>query len=184
MEKKEDRRTAMTRRMLKEALTEMLREMDIYHISIRELCQRADVNRTTFYKYYGSQFDLLGDMEKDILDLLSKAIKEHAANPVMIIKTVCEYLEEHLEFGRLIINNNVDPLFPQKLFGGKLFFACVLLVTAQGSRRRQLHNGVRLHRVPLHHFQAAVAKNLTAVSLFAALHTAHPSWWELPDPAD
>ena len=116
MEKKEDRRTAMTRRMLKEALTEMLREMDIYHISIRELCQRADVNRTTFYKYYGSQFDLLGDMEKDILDLLSKAIKEHAANPVMIIKTVCEYLEDHLEFGRLIINNNVDPLFPQKLF--------------------------------------------------------------------
>ena len=36
-------------------------------------------------------------------------------NP-MIIETVCEYLENHLEFGRLIINNNVDPLFPQKLF--------------------------------------------------------------------
>ena len=76
----------MTRRMLKDALTEMLRETDIYHVSIRELCQRADINRTTFYKYYGSQFDLLTDMEN------------------------------HLEFGRLIINNNVDPLFPQKLF--------------------------------------------------------------------
>ncbi len=106
----------MTRRMLKDALMEMLREMDIYHVSIRELCQRADVNRTTFYKYYGSQFDLLGDMEKEFLDFLSKAIREHAENPVMIIETVCEYLEEHLEFGRLIINNNVDPLFPQKLF--------------------------------------------------------------------
>ena len=116
MEKKEDRRVTMTRRMLKDALMEMLREMDIYHVSIRELCQRADVNRTTFYKYYGSQFDLLGDMEKEFLDFLSKAIREHAANPVMIIETVCEYLEEHLEFGRLIINNNVDPLFPQKLF--------------------------------------------------------------------
>ncbi len=30
MEKKEDRRVAMTRRMLKEALTEMLEETDIY----------------------------------------------------------------------------------------------------------------------------------------------------------
>ena len=59
MEKKEDRRIAMTKRLLKAALIELLKEQDIYHISIRELCERADVNRTTFYKYYGSQFDLL-----------------------------------------------------------------------------------------------------------------------------
>lgn len=116
MEKKEDRRVAMTRRMLKEALTELLREKDIYHVSIRELCLRADVNRSTFYKYYGSQFDLLGEMEKDFLDFLSGAIREHAAHPARILETVCGYLEKHLEFGRLIVNNNVDPLFPQKLF--------------------------------------------------------------------
>ena len=116
MEKKEDRRVAMTKRMLKDALTELLRETDIYHVSIRALCQRADVNRTTFYKYYGSQFDLLADMENDLLCFLSKTITEHAANPRKIIETACEYMEAHLEFGRLIINNNVDPLFPQKLF--------------------------------------------------------------------
>ena len=116
MEKKEDRRVAMTKRMLKDALTELLREMDIYHVSIRELCLRADINRTTFYKYYGSQFDLLADMENDLLVFLSDTIREHADDPVRIIETACEYLESHLEFGRLIINNNVDPLFPQKLF--------------------------------------------------------------------
>ena len=48
MDKKEDRRTAMTKHVLKDALIEMLKEKDIYHISIRELCERADVNRTTF----------------------------------------------------------------------------------------------------------------------------------------
>lgn len=116
MEKKEDRRVAMTKRMLKEALTEMLREVDIYHVSIRELCQRADINRTTFYKYYGSQFDLLADMENDLVEFLSNTIREYASNPKIIIRTVCEYMENHLEFGRLIINNNVDPLFPQKIF--------------------------------------------------------------------
>lgn len=116
MEKKEDRRITMTKRMLKEALTDMLRETDIYHVSIRELCQRADVNRTTFYKYYGSQFDLLADMENDLLGFLSKTITEHATDPNRIIESACEYMESHLEFGRLIINNNVDPLFPHKLF--------------------------------------------------------------------
>ena len=116
MEKKEDRRVAMTRRLLKDALTDILRTEDIYHVSIRELCQRADVNRTTFYKYYGNQFDLLADMENDLLEFLVSTIREHAANPVKIIETICEYLESHLEFGRLIVNNNVDPLFPQRLF--------------------------------------------------------------------
>ena len=116
MEKKEDRRVAITRRMLKEALTAMLRETDIYHVSIRELCLRADVNRTTFYKYYGSQFDLLADMEKDMLDFLSAAIRDNASDPEKIVMAACEYLEDHLEFGRLILNNNVDPLFPGKLF--------------------------------------------------------------------
>ena len=77
MEKKEDRRIAMTKRLLKAALIELLKEQDIYHISIRELCERADVNRTTFYKYYGSQFDLLTDMEKDMLDFIAKAIDRY-----------------------------------------------------------------------------------------------------------
>ena len=81
----------MTRRMLKDALTDLLREVDIYHVSIRELCQRADINRTTFYKYYGSQFDLLADMENDLLVFLSDTIREHADDPVRIIETACEY---------------------------------------------------------------------------------------------
>ena len=48
--KKEDRQVSLTKRMLKDALTKMLREMDIYNVSIRDLCQRANINRTTFYK--------------------------------------------------------------------------------------------------------------------------------------
>ena len=126
MEKKEDRRVTMTKRLLKDALTEILRSEDIYHVSIRELCQRADVNRTTFYKYYGNQFDLLADMENDLLEFLVSTIREHAANPVRIIVTICRYLESHLEFGRLIVNNNVDPLFPQRLFAQEILRESVM----------------------------------------------------------
>ena len=116
MKKKENRRIMMTKRMLKEALIEMLKEKDIYHISIRELCENADINRTTFYKYYGSQFDLLTDMENDMIEFLTKTIKSNEADPEKIISSACKYLEENLDFARLIINNNVDPTFAQKLF--------------------------------------------------------------------
>ena len=129
MEKKEDRRVTMTKRMLKEALTEMLREVDIYHVSIRELCQRADINRTTFYKYYGSQFDLLADMENDLLDFVTDAIRRNESDPVSIISAACRYLEGNLEFARLIINNNVDPLFPQKIFSLAVLREAVMIKT-------------------------------------------------------
>ena len=115
MEKTEDRRVAMTKRMLKDALIDMLKEKDIYHISIRELCERADVNRTTFYKYYSSQFDLLADMEKDLIDFISKLIERSESDPGKIIAAACRYLEENLSFARLIVNNNVDPDFANKL---------------------------------------------------------------------
>ena len=104
MEKREDRRITMTKRMLKDALIGMLKEKDIYHISIRELCERADINRTTFYK------------EKDILDFTAKAVQYNETDPEKIIYTVCCYVEENIEFIRLIINNNVDPSFAHKLF--------------------------------------------------------------------
>ena len=120
MEKKEDRRVTMTRRLLKDALIELLREQSIYQISIRELCQRADVNRTTFYKYYGSQFDLLSDIENDIIAFVDSTVKTHAASPEQIIKALCVYLEDNLELARLIITNNIDPAFPQKLFSSEI----------------------------------------------------------------
>lgn len=116
MEKKENRRTAMTKRMLKEAFIEMLKETDIYHISIRELCQKADVNRTTFYKYYGNQFDLLDDMEKDLLCAVEKMIAEDEEKGGSTVEKLLAFFEKDLEFIRLLINSNVDTEFPQKLF--------------------------------------------------------------------
>ena len=116
MEKKEDRRIKITKRLLKDALIELLKNKDIYHVSVRELCDAADVNRTTFYKYYGSQFDLLADMENDLLEFIMKTIKGNEKDAGRIVAGVCGYLEENLEFARLIINNNVDPDFARKLF--------------------------------------------------------------------
>ena len=116
MDKREDRRISMTKRMLKEAMTELLREKDIYHIAVRELCERADVNRTTFYKHYGNQFDLLDEMELDLLCSVEKMIKSSEKYGESAITKLLAFLEEDIEFVRLLLNSNVDPEFPKKLF--------------------------------------------------------------------
>lgn len=113
---KENRRVMLTKRMLKDALVELLRKKDIYHISVRELCECADINRTTFYKYYGSQFDLLTDMESDIIAFINSTISKNQFNIDNIIRTLCDYLESNIDFARLLINNNIDPQFAEKMF--------------------------------------------------------------------
>lgn len=115
MDKKESRRVIMTKRLLKDALIALLREKDIYHISIRELCETADVNRTTFYKHYGSQFDVLADLESEVISFINKTATKNQANIETTIIALCEYIENNLELARLLINNNIDPEFPEKL---------------------------------------------------------------------
>ena len=119
MEKREDRRVRVTKRMLKDALIELLKERDIYHVSIRELCEAADVNRPTFNMYYGNQFDLLSDMENDLIGFISSTIEKNQTDSEKILVSACRYLAENIEFARLIINNNADPSFPNKLFSAE-----------------------------------------------------------------
>lgn len=54
-----DRRVRRTRRRLKEALLGLLGEKRYDEITVRDLCERADVGRSTFYAHYDSKEDLL-----------------------------------------------------------------------------------------------------------------------------
>ncbi|MCD8115966.1 MAG: TetR/AcrR family transcriptional regulator [Oscillospiraceae bacterium] len=115
MAEKINQRTMLTKRLLKDSLVDMLGEMSIHKISIRDLCERAGLNRSTFYRYYGSQFDLLREMEDDMIQSLVDILQGESCG-VQCLCRVCQYLEEHLEMARLMINNNVDPTFPERLF--------------------------------------------------------------------
>lgn len=67
-EKNESRRVRMTKRILKDAMIDLMEEKNINRISIKEICELADVNRSTFYAHYENQYDLLEEIEKEIVD--------------------------------------------------------------------------------------------------------------------
>lgn len=112
---KEDRRVTMTKRMLKDSLLELLKTSGIHEIAIRTLCKHADVNRSTFYKYYGSQYDLLAEMESDFIQRIEDSI--HDVDVAQIpFQDILQFIEENIELGRQLVNSNTDPDFAQKLF--------------------------------------------------------------------
>ena len=113
-----NQRIMLTKKLLKDSFTQLLQKQNIYKISIRELCENAGINRSTFYKYYGSQYDLLSEMENEMLSFIQNKISsiDYGKEMEEQMSALLVYMEENAELVRLFINNNVDTDFPAKLF--------------------------------------------------------------------
>jgi len=113
----ENQRVRITKKMLKDSLVRLLSAENIHQLSVRDICENAQINRTTFYKYYGSQYDLLEDMENDVVSQVANYINADGGaidNRQWLIKIIT-FINENIELCRILLNNNVDPLFPEKL---------------------------------------------------------------------
>ena len=75
-ERRQNRRVLMTKRLMKDALLELLERQELVNISVTAICEAADVHRSTFYKYYKDQADLLRDLEQEYLDRISVPLQD------------------------------------------------------------------------------------------------------------
>ncbi|MDD3336633.1 MAG: TetR/AcrR family transcriptional regulator [Eubacteriales bacterium] len=67
-----DHRVKVTQAMIRKAFTELLREKPIQSISIKELCERAGINRGTFYAHYQDIYELKQTFEDELYSELQK----------------------------------------------------------------------------------------------------------------
>lgn len=82
MNNKKDRRSQRTRRLLSEALVELIREKDYNTITVSDIIDRANVGRSTFYVHYRDKDDLfVAEMDR-VIDVLSKdfMLESHEEN--------------------------------------------------------------------------------------------------------
>ena len=70
MATKNNRRTIITKKILKETLLELLEEKPISKITIKEICDMSEMSRSTFYLHYQDQFMLLEDLENELIQNL------------------------------------------------------------------------------------------------------------------
>lgn len=63
-----DRRTRYTRMVIKEALLDFLEKKSLSEITVKEICQVAEINRATFYRHYLDIYDLFEQMEQELTE--------------------------------------------------------------------------------------------------------------------
>lgn len=119
-EKKIDRRVRKTKSNLLRCLTELMSKKKINDITVKELTDLADVNRSTFYLYYKDIFDMVDQVETQIIDdfneVFEKLAKEGSnyTNLLSFYTYIFEYVKSNTQLCKILFGPNGDSSFIEK----------------------------------------------------------------------
>ena len=110
---KSDRRVRKTKRVIRDALTELMQEKGVKDITVRELSELADINRGTFYTHYRDVFDLLEQTEQEIFEEFNATISSYSAQDVLentgiILKDIFTFLHDNAGICIALLGKNGD----------------------------------------------------------------------------
>lgn len=119
MNTKNNQRTRLSKILLKNALMDLLSEKgSATKISVRELCERADLNRSTFYAHYSEPKELLEEVEAELLDAtrehLQKIGAENDIGAHRYLLSFLIYIKENDKPFRTLLIDAGDPEFRSK----------------------------------------------------------------------
>lgn len=122
--KKTDRRIRKTEAQLRKGLLELLKEKNIQNITVQELVDKVDMNRSTFYLHYKDIYDLLEHIEdnyfnqfRDFMDTHKVSKEISKINEDKITDTMIDYfkfLKENEDLVTVLIGYNGDLSFSKR----------------------------------------------------------------------
>ena len=80
---KMDRRVRKTRAQLRAGLARLMQKKNIKEITVKELVDEIDINRSTFYLHYTDIYQMLQSIEGELMEDILEALKEHPLDPGM-----------------------------------------------------------------------------------------------------
>ena len=119
--KTNDRRVQKTKKSLRNALFELIKEKDINEISVTELTQKAEINRSTFYFYYKDIYDMMEQIQNEIYsvvdsELISTEFKfNKLSDYTAYIARFLEYSKKNAEVCRFVIMNDCQNKLAKKI---------------------------------------------------------------------
>ena len=115
-----NRRTRVTRLLIRRAFTELLRKKPIQDISVKELCERAGINRGTFYIHYKDVYDLLSSLEDELADGLTVVCRRHNAKDsegktYPYLMELYQFIQQNSDLCHVLLGKNGDIAFTDRI---------------------------------------------------------------------
>lgn len=113
-----DIRIVKTKNKLTNSLILLLKEKKLKDITVLELCKKANINRTTFYKYYKDISDLTLQIEDQLLIELKEFINGIQRNYLISYTSkIIETIAEHKDIYSRLLGDNGDYTFLRRIIG-------------------------------------------------------------------
>ena len=117
-EEHEDLRVRRTRKLLQQAFIEGTIEKGFAALTVRDITERAMVNRSTFYRHYLDKYDLLEHYMNEIMP--SVAAHETGAEPhpreaSVGLVNLLTHIRHFAAFYHVMLGIQGDPVFEQRL---------------------------------------------------------------------
>lgn len=111
-----DRRVRKTKKALRNGLAELMVTKDLRNITVRELTEKVDIHRATFYSHYNDIYDLYEQMEDAIVIELNDIIMQNYSQPPnYFYKILFEYLISNKQLCYMLFGKNRESSFMTRL---------------------------------------------------------------------
>lgn len=122
MNTKDNQRSRLTRMLLKQAYIRLMHERQPAKITVKDICEGAEVNRSTFYLHYTQPNDILIELEDEAIRQVSESLRSIGGSIAApsdaraYLLAFLRYIQKNDELFRTLLVENSDPHFRRKLF--------------------------------------------------------------------
>jgi AcrR family transcriptional regulator len=125
----DDMRVKKTKRNIRNSFLELIMVKDISKITVKELSEKAEINRKTFYIHYASIYDVMEEIENEIIQKLKSILEKYnyfnnPSNINFLFFAMNDVVKEDYVFYKQMLNSSSYPFFVNKV---KVFFKKTLI---------------------------------------------------------
>ena len=123
-----DLRVIRTRDAIRNALVDLIEEKGFEAITVKDITNKAKINRGTFYAHYQDKFDLMTKCQEEIMQEMSNIVKKNfpeviielgtnspLKTPFTVAVSIFEYLNKNSGFMKAMLGPKGDLSFQTKL---------------------------------------------------------------------
>ncbi|NCB28806.1 MAG: TetR family transcriptional regulator [Clostridia bacterium] len=116
----EDKRIRRTKRLLRQALAELMQEKEFKDITVTDLVERADINRGTFYVHYRDVYDLREKIENEMIEDFRAMVEDSLPSfdrPALrpMLKRAVDFVDENSTLVRSLLRASGAVSFEAKM---------------------------------------------------------------------
>ena len=115
MAEKVDRRVRKTKAQLRAGLARLMQKKSIKEITVKELVEEVDINRSTFYLHYTDIYQMLESIEGELMDEISPINNKESSYP--FIEQIFTILDNNKDICIALLGKNGDMAFVNRIEG-------------------------------------------------------------------